>query len=78
MPDAPSQALLVVLLIGYGAGILWVIGLLWVTIMKFSGWIEIERPRWLFGTVQRATMICMFSLILLVVFDRVVRIAGLI
>ena len=74
--DAPSQALLIVLLIAYGGGIIWVLGLLWVTIMKFSGWITIERPAWLFGSVQRATGICMFSLIMLVVFDRVVRLAG--
>ena len=77
MLDAPSQTMLIALLIGYGVGILWVLGVLWMTIMKFTGWISIERPRWLFGSVQRATWISMASLFALVIMDRVVRVAGL-
>ena len=47
---APSPAVLWLLLALYGVGILWVLVLLYMTLMKFAGVIRIERPRWLFGS----------------------------
>ena len=74
--DAPSPVVLWTLLAIYGAGILWVLGLLYVTMMKFAGVMRIERPRWLFGSIQRAMLAVLLSASALIAFDTVVRAAG--
>ena len=64
------------LLAVYGLGILWVLGLLYVTMMKFAGVMEIEKPRWLFGSVQRAMAMVLLSAAALIGFDAIMRAAG--
>ena len=46
----PPEVTLWLLLAVYALGILWVLGLLYVTLMKFAGVMRIERPGWLFGS----------------------------
>ena len=72
----PSNTVLVVLLVTYGAGVLWVIGVLWLTVMKFTGLIRVERPRWIFQSVQRAMTVVLFSAAMVVGLDIAVRAAG--
>lgn len=74
--NAGSISLLWLLLAIYGAGILWVLVLLYVTMMKFAGVIRIEKPRWLFGTVQRSIVAVLFSASALIAFDAVIRAMG--
>lgn len=62
----------------YAAGILWVLGLLYVTLMKFAGVISWTRPAWLFGTVQRAMFAVLISAAALIAFDLAIRTAGVI
>ncbi|MEM1160122.1 MAG: hypothetical protein AAGJ28_04260 [Pseudomonadota bacterium] len=71
-----SPSTLVLCLIIYAAGSLWVIGLLWLTVLKFSGWMVLERPAWLFGTVQRAMAIVFASAMALFIFDRALHVSG--
>ena len=71
-----SNTVLVALLVVYAGGALWVVGLLWVTIMKFTGWIEIKRPRWLFGSIHRAIFAVLVSAAALIGLDTVMRAAG--
>ena len=73
---APSPVVLWLLLAVYGVGILWVLGLLYVTLMKFAGVMRIEKPRWLFGSIQRAMLGVLLSASALIAFDTVVRAAG--
>ena len=74
--SAPSPVVLWLLLAIYGAGILWVLALLYVTLMKFAGVIRIEKPRWLFGTTQRAMLGVLLSASALIAFDTVIRAMG--
>ncbi len=69
-------AVLWILLAVYAAGILWVLGLLYLTMMKFAGVMQIEKPRWLFGTVQRAMAAVLLSAAVLIGFDVVMRAVG--
>ena len=71
-----SPTMLVVLLAAYAAGTLWIIGLLWLTVLKFSGWMTIERPAWLFGSVPRAMIVALVSAAALIAFDMAVRRSG--
>ena len=73
-----SEPILWILLTVYALGILWVLGLLYVTMMKFAGVMEIEKPRWLFGSVQRAMAAVLLSAAALIGFDAIMRAAGVI
>ena len=74
--EGQSATVLTMLLIAYGIGILWVIGLLWLTVMKFAGAMRIERPRWIFGSVHRAMAVCLFSAALLIGLDVAMKSLG--
>lgn len=65
------------LLLGvYSAGILWVLGLLYVTLMKFAGIVSWTRPAWLFGSMQRAMFAVLISAAALIAFDLTMRATG--
>ena len=72
----PPEATLWLLLAVYAGGTLWVLGLLYVTLMKFARVVSIERPRWLFGSVHRAMGVVLLSAAGLILFDTLVRRAG--
>ena len=61
----------------YGIGILWVLVLLYMTLMKFAGVIQIEKPRWLFSSVHRAMGVVLLSAAALVAFDIAIKASGL-
>lgn len=65
-----------VLLAVYALGILWVLALLYMTLLKFAGVTRIERPRWLFGSVHRAMAAVLLSAAALILFDTAVRGVG--
>ena len=66
----------VLLLAVYSVGILWVLGLLYVTLMKFAGVVRIDRPGWLFGSIHRSMAAVLLSAAALVAFDTLIRVAG--
>ena len=69
-------AILWMLLVVYAAGILWVLGLLYMTLMKFAGVIDIDKPRWLFGSVHRAMAVVLLSAAALIMFDLAIGAMG--
>ena len=73
---AVSTSTLIMLLAVYSFGALWVVALLWLTVMKFSGWLVLERPAWLFGSVPRSMAIVLASAAVLLAFDLAVRRSG--
>lgn len=72
----PADVMLWLLLAVYAAGTLWVLGLLYATLMKFAGVVRLERPRWLFGSVHRAMGVVLLSAAALILFDTLVRQTG--
>ena len=72
----PPEVTLWLLLAVYALGILWVLGLLYVTLMKFAGVMRIERPGWLFGSTHRAMAAVLLSAAALIGFDLAVRTSG--
>ena len=66
------------LLAFYAVGILWVLGLLYMTLIKFAGVMRIERPAWLFGSIHRAMAAVLLSAAALIGLDTAIRAFGVI